>query len=60
MPFAPVFAAFAAFVAALVALAGPAGAQERRVPSGAEIKLSFAPIVQRVAPAVVNVYAAKV
>jgi Do/DeqQ family serine protease len=35
-------------------------AQERRVPSGApELMLSFAPLVQRVAPAVVNVYAAK-
>jgi len=36
-------------------------AQERRVPgSGAELTLSYAPVVQRVAPAVVNVYAAKV
>ncbi|HEY7243608.1 MAG TPA: DegQ family serine endoprotease [Xanthobacteraceae bacterium] len=35
-------------------------AQERRVPSSpAEVRLSYAPIVQRVAPAVVNVYAAK-
>ena len=48
-----------------VALAGaaiiaPAAAQDRRVPSSAaELKLSFAPIVQRAAPAVVNVYAAK-
>jgi Do/DeqQ family serine protease len=46
--------------ALIVASAGPAAAQDRRVPTGAEIKLSFAPIVQRVAPAVVNVYAAKV
>ena len=39
----------------------PALAQDRRVPaSPAEIKLSYAPIVQRVQPAVVNVYAAKV
>ena len=39
----------------------PATAQERRVPaSQAELRLSFAPIVQRVAPAVVNVYAAKI
>jgi Do/DeqQ family serine protease len=38
----------------------PALAQDRRVPaSPAEIKLSYAPIVQRVQPAVVNVYAAK-
>jgi Do/DeqQ family serine protease len=36
-------------------------AQDRRVPSSpAELKLSYAPIVQRVQPAVVNVYAAKV
>ena len=38
----------------------PATAQDRRVPaSPAELKLSYAPIVQRVQPAVVNVYAAK-
>jgi len=35
--------------------------QDRRVPSSqAELRLSYAPIVQRVQPAVVNVYAAKV
>ena len=52
---------------AAIALAGSvfasaqnAGAQERRVPTAAELKLSYAPVVQRVAPAVVNVYAAKV
>src|SRR2546422_4132422 len=39
----------------------PAVAQDRRVPvSPTELKLSYAPIVQRVQPAVVNVYAAKV
>ena len=39
----------------------PALAQDRRVPaSPAELRLSYAPIVQRVQPAVVNVYAAKV
>ena len=39
----------------------PATAQDRRVPSsGQELRLSYAPIVQRVQPAVVNVYAAKV
>jgi len=45
-----------------ILLAGsPAMSQERRVPaSSAEIRLSYAPIVQRVQPAVVNVYAAKV
>jgi Do/DeqQ family serine protease len=38
----------------------PAVAQDRRVPtSPTEMKLSYAPIVQRVQPAVVNVYAAK-
>jgi Do/DeqQ family serine protease len=42
-------------------LVTPALAQDRRVPSSAaELKLSYAPIVQRVQPAVVNVYAAKV
>src|SRR3954466_10235885 len=41
--------------------AGSASAQDRRVPaSQAELRLSYAPIVQRVQPAVVNVYAAKV
>src|SRR5437868_13124976 len=36
-------------------------AQDRRVPSSpAELRLSYAPIVQRVQPAVVNVYAAKI
>jgi Do/DeqQ family serine protease len=38
-----------------------AQAQDRRVPSSAaELRLSYAPIVQRVQPAVVNVYAAKI
>jgi Do/DeqQ family serine protease len=42
-------------------LAMPALAQDRKVPSSqAELRLSYAPIVQRVQPAVVNVYAAKV
>ena len=39
----------------------PAQAQllERRVPNAAELRLSYAPVVQRVAPAVVNaIYAA--
>jgi Do/DeqQ family serine protease len=41
-------------------LATPALAQDRVVPaSPAQLKLSYAPIVQRVQPAVVNVYAAK-
>jgi len=42
-----------------IAMTG-AQAQERRVPNAAELRLSYAPVVQRVAPAVVNVYAAKV
>ena len=29
------------------------------MPNAAELRLSYAPVVQRVAPAVVNVYAAK-
>ena len=50
--------AAALLVSALVAT--PALAQDRRVPtSAAELRLSYAPIVQRVQPAVVNVYAAK-
>ena len=48
----------ALFVVILAAM--PALAQDRRVPSSAaELRLSYAPIVQRVQPAVVNVYAAK-
>ncbi|MFT4276011.1 MAG: DegQ family serine endoprotease [Rhodopseudomonas sp.] len=44
-----------------LAFATPLAAQERRLPSSqAEIRLSYAPIVQHVQPAVVNVYAAKV
>ena len=35
-------------------------AVERRVPNPGELRLSYAPVVARVAPAVVNVYAAKV
>jgi Do/DeqQ family serine protease len=49
------------FTALLILLAAaPAMSQDRRVPaSAAELRLSYAPIVQRVQPAVVNVYAAK-
>ncbi len=39
---------------------GPALAQQRVVPTQAQLQLSYAPVVKRVAPAVVNVYAAKV
>ena len=47
---------------AIAWLAGPpsAPAQQRQVPAAGELRLSYAPVVQRVAPAVVNVYAAKV
>jgi len=42
-------------------LAGASAAQQRIVPrSPAQIQLSFAPVVQQVAPAVVNVYASRV
>src|SRR5947207_7303784 len=50
------------FAAALIsaAVGAPAFAQDRRAPSSAaEVRLSYAPIVQRAQPAVVNVYAAK-
>jgi Do/DeqQ family serine protease len=64
MPFKP---RFTALLAATVLLAGfwlsaPASSQapDRRVPTQPELTLSYAPVVQRVAPAVVNVYAAKV
>ncbi len=46
--------------AVIIALAGAATAQERRLPTQSELRLSYAPVVQHVAPAVVNVYAAKV
>ncbi len=45
----------------LLVVTAPARAQDRKVPSSpAELRLSYAPIVQRVQPAVVNVYAAKI
>src|ERR1700757_3482545 len=51
----------AASAALVVVFFNPAPAQERRVPaSPAELRLSYAPVVQRVHPAVVNVYAAKI
>jgi len=52
------------FVSAIVVLSVSlvgASAQDRRVPSSpAELQMSFAPVVKRAAPAVVNVYAARV
>jgi Do/DeqQ family serine protease len=54
-------AAAAASILAVALVAGTGAAQERRVPgSPAEMMASFSPVVQRVAPMVVNVYAAKV
>ncbi len=55
-------AATAATVILMAALAPSVGAQDsqiqRQVPaSTAQVQLSFAPVVRRVAPAVVNVYA---
>ncbi len=55
--------AFRFLAAVLVSMAATAqaGAQDRRLPSSpSDLRLSYAPIVQRVQPAVVNVYAAKV
>ncbi len=47
--------------AGIVLVAGAAGAQDKRPPaSAAEIQLSFAPLVERAAPAVVNIYTRKV
>src|SRR4051794_35821494 len=56
MTFLRIFTALFITMTALTQVA----AQDRRVPaSAADVKLSYAPIVQRVQPAVVNVYAAK-
>lgn len=52
-------AAAALLIAAVCSQSAPA--QERQVPSSmGQLALSFAPVVKRVAPAVVNVYAARV
>ena len=56
----PLIAALLAAAALAMFTGAPATAQERRVPGPGELRLSYAPVVQRVAPAVVNVYAAKV
>jgi Do/DeqQ family serine protease len=48
------------FIVLAAAFLTGAPAQERRVPSSTqEVQLSFAPVVHRVAPSVVNVYAAR-
>src|ERR1700758_942383 len=55
------FRIFAATLCLLALGATGALAQQRQVPnSAAQLELSFAPIVKRVAPAVVNVYAARI
>jgi Do/DeqQ family serine protease len=47
-------------LAVIAALVQPAAAQDRRVPaSTTELRLSYAPVVQKAAPSVVNVYAAR-
>ena len=59
----PRFLALCGVLAAgLASWSGPIQAQpiERRVPTQNELRLSYAPVVKGVAPAVVNVYAAKV
>jgi Do/DeqQ family serine protease len=62
MPHLRISAALAAALFVMLSVAcPPAQAQDRRVPSSsAELQLSFAPVVKRAAPAVVNVYAARV
>ena len=53
-------AAFVLVLLALLPLVPDASAEDRRVPtSPTELRLSYAPVVQRAAPAVVNVYAAR-
>jgi Do/DeqQ family serine protease len=57
----PLATAFILVIGWTLCLVPPdASAQERRVPASPnELRLSYAPVVQRAAPAVVNVYAAK-
>jgi Do/DeqQ family serine protease len=57
--FCPMLGALLAGALTLACL-GPAQAQQRVVPTQAQLQFSYAPVVKRVAPAVVNVYAAKV
>jgi Do/DeqQ family serine protease len=60
-PEKPMILRLIASIAAIATLAAPASAQDRRVPSSpTELRLSYAPVVQKAAPSVVNVYAAKV
>src|SRR5262249_56348220 len=48
-----------AVLTSVIALASAGAAQERRLPTQNELRLSSAPVVHHVAPPVVNVYAAK-
>src|SRR5258708_4038971 len=64
-PGKPMILRLIASLAVIATLAAPAfaedRAQDRRVPgSPAELRLSYAPVVQKAAPSVVNVYPAKV
>jgi Do/DeqQ family serine protease len=61
MPRLPISLGLAVAATLVAALPQAAFAQQRQVPaSAAQLQLSFAPVVQRVAPAVVNVYAARI
>src|SRR5580693_2809578 len=54
----PLFPAIFAAITVVGTALAPATAQERQIPSSmGQLELSFAPVVKRVAPAVVNVYA---
>ena len=60
LPFMTVCSVLAVVVVSALSVSAQAQVLERRVPTQAELRLSYAPVVKRVAPAVVNVYAAKV
>jgi Do/DeqQ family serine protease len=61
MPHRNISGVAAAAIGLLIALGQGVPAQERQVPNSmGQLQLSFAPIVRRVAPAVVNVYATHV
>ena len=61
MPHPRILFILVAAISLLPLFAPGAGAQERQVPNSArQLQLSFAPVVKRVAPAVVNVYAARI
>jgi len=61
MPHPRIPVLFAAAISLLPAFTQAAGAQERQVPNSVrQLQVSFAPVVKRVSPAVVNVYAARI